>query len=71
VKRARTKSHGRASVRLTIDIPAELSVRLYAIALECGCGKGAIAARLLAQGAARYRSDRAVRAEILGQGDAA
>jgi hypothetical protein len=57
------KTTARRTIRLTIDIPVELSIRLYGLAQNLGTGKGELAARLIDQGCRRYVQDRALRTQ--------
>ena len=63
MKRKTAKTTSRQTVRLTVDIPAEMDFRLYGLAKLLGMTKADLAARLLASGCERYQADRRLKAE--------
>ena len=61
-------------VKLTVDIPLDVEVRLHGLARFLGIPKRVLAGKLLSQGLDRYSEDgrfRAIAAELTGEADSA
>jgi hypothetical protein len=61
-------------VKLTVEIPLDVEVRLHGLARFLGIPKRVLAGKLLSQGLDRYVEDgrfRAIAAELTGQADSA
>jgi hypothetical protein len=54
--------------KLTVEIPGEVGVRLYAQARRMGVPKRELAGRLLDQGLRRFEADQGVRETLAGEG---
>ena len=61
-------------VKLTVDIPLDVEVRLHGLARSLGVPKRVLAGKLLSQGLDRYSEDgrfRAIAAQLTGEADSA